>query len=211
MMGQTVPLQDMAHSLSKLANENEVFTRQQIAYAVDEAVRHNRDDAYQLLNDWLSSGQGNMIWTVAYVLFTGRNISRQERYPRLETILTSLPFQFLNALHYSLIDDENKEMAFSVLETFAVEKQVVFINKLANIKENNPSYLDSLFTLLLSSSSPTIKNIPAVVETQIQRWVMARAQAERERIENARKSMSFEQQIGELIGLFFKWLGGLFK
>ncbi|GAB4577762.1 MAG: hypothetical protein Fur0022_04940 [Anaerolineales bacterium] len=222
MMGRTVPIQDMAHSLLKLANENEVFTRQQIAYAVDEAASQNRESAYQLLNDWLTSGQENVVWTVAYVLFTSRNISKYERYPRLETILTSSPFQFLNALHYSLIDDENKEMAVSVLETFTTEKQDVFITKLATIKESNPTSLDGLFTLLVSSPNQTIRNIPAIVESQIQKWAFARAQAEKERIEMAQKPVaalprtnqpakSFEQELTELIEAFFKWLGNLLK
>ncbi len=183
MMGRTVPIQDMEQPLSKLANENEFFTRQQIAFAVDEAASQNRESAYQLLSEWLISGQENVVWTVAYVLFTGRNISRQERFFKLESVLESLPFQFINALYYSLMDDENRDMAVSVLETFATEKQNLFISKLATIKESNSSSLDELFASLVSFPNPAIRNIPSAVEDQIQQWALARVQAEREQSE----------------------------
>ena len=201
MMGRTVPIQDMAHSLSKLANENEIFTRQQIAYAMDEVARKNRESAYQLLSEWLISGQENIVWTVAYVLFTSRNISRQERYPKLENILEILPVQFVNALYHSLIDDENEEMALSVLETFATEKQNLFIQKLVSIKESNPSSLDELFALLCDFPNSTIRNILNTVETQLQQRV-AKAQAERERIARAQAERERVARVKKSVVLF---------
>ena len=222
MMGRTVPIQDMAHPLSKLANENEVFTRQQIAYAIDEAASQNREGAYQLLSEWLISGQENAVWTAAYTLFTSRNFSKQVRYPKLESIFESLPLQFLNALYHALIDDENKDMGTSVLETFVTEKQVVFITKLADIKESNPSQLDEIFGLLGTLPITSAKNIPISVEAEIRQRISDREQAEKERIARSqispitqpRKNLHkkpAEQDLFEMIESFLKWLGNLFK
>lgn len=194
MMGPTVPIQDMARPLSKLANEDEVFTRQQIAYAVDEVASQNREGAYQLLKDWLASGQENVIWTATYVLLTSRNISRQERYPKLETILISFTLNFTNALYHAFLDEENIEIVYSVIETLADEKPDILIQKLADMKQENAAQFDELQALIINVDKTSIKNISLAIDSEIYKR-NEEERLERERIEKEKAQIEQAERI----------------
>ena len=74
---------------------------------------------------WTSSTSKNLHWTAAYTLLTGRNISTQERfarverYPRLTKLMSIDATSVSNAIQAALVDDERQAVAVSIVEALS--------------------------------------------------------------------------------------------
>lgn len=179
MIGRTVPIESMSPTLTRLAKESEVFTRQQVALAVDESARQNRESAYNLLDVWASMQQTNVHWTAIYTLLIGHNISRVERYPRLAKLMQIDAVEFADALQAALGDEANKDMAWSVLETLSGPppdgKRVQLVSTLADVLQTQPSIIQDLHSKLSVAPNPNVSNLLSEMDTEVQ------ARIERER------------------------------
>jgi hypothetical protein len=172
MIGRTVPIESMSPTLTRLAKESEVFTRQQVALAVDESARQNRQSAYNLLDIWASTQQSNVHWTAIYTLLIGHNISRAERYPRLAKLMTLNPSAFVDALRIALEDEDNKDMAWSVLETLASlppdGNRTQLVSTLADAQQTQSTAMQDLRSKLSAAQSVNVRGLPSEVDTEIQ-------------------------------------------
>ena len=205
MMGRTIPLEKMSLPLTRLAGEDEPFTRQQIAFAVDEVARHDREGVINLLDEWSSTGDDNITWTATYALLVTRNIPKSYKYSKLVDLLEVSPSIFLNALFYSLQDKDSKGAWMSLVQ-LAKEPpsgyRMQLIARLTDITQQYSTSLDGLYSIFQSSANPIITSIPQAVANEIQ----ARIVKEQQRIAQFHRSKSFIDEIIELIKSFYTWL-----
>jgi 3-methyladenine DNA glycosylase AlkC len=171
MIGAALPIESMAGTLTRLAKRSRVYTRQQVARAVDEVLSVNAESAYNLLEVWASSGNSNVRWTAIYILLVGRRLGRTERYTRLSKLIVSYPNLFASALEEALRADadESRETAISGLKNLTSQMLLreQLITALSKVYETDPISTQKLLSSISGALGNTDENLQLDVHMRL--------------------------------------------
>lgn len=119
-----LPLSRIAPVLSRLARakyekpEQEQWAYEDMARAVDQAARKERDAVLRLIESWVTSDSARARRTGGYMLLSCRRLEDRGRYDLLHQLLTAQPEGFVRVLVLCTSDSDNS-LVWQVLHTLA--------------------------------------------------------------------------------------------